>query len=124
MYGKKLTLLFISLSLLFVGCKKSSELDPLSNVIFSKDGLIRVECADCSLNYSVLNHNFDVPVKNSTDIKFSYVSDFELKTSISANKKQNIRLVVFDAYGRIISNELTAVDQGVSKIDKFNIKIN
>lgn len=124
MNGNKITLLFLFVSLLFVGCKKSSELDPLSNVIFSKDGMIRVECADCSLNYSVLNDNYAVSVKNSTDVKFTYVSDFELKTTISSNKKQNIRLAVFDSYGRIVSNELASFGQGDYKIDKFNIKIN
>lgn len=123
MNGTRITFLIFCLSLLFVGCKKSSELDPLSNVVFSKNGVIRIECADCSLNYSVLKDTYAVAVKNSTDIKFTYVSDFELTTTISSNKKQNIRLAVFDAYGRMISNELTAYDQGDFKIDKFTIKI-
>lgn len=124
MNGTRITYLIFCLSLLFVGCKKSSELDPLANVVFSKNGMIRVECADCSLNYSVLKDNYAVAVKSSTDIKFTYVSDFELKTTISSNKKQNIRLAVFDAYGRMISNELTSYDQGDFKIGTFNIKIN
>ena len=123
MNGTKITFLIFYLSIFFVGCKKSSELDPLSNVVFSKNGMIRVECADCSLNYSVLKDSYAVAVKNSTDIKFTYVSDFELKTTISSNKKQNIRLAVFDAYGRMISNELTSYDQGDFKIGTFNIKI-
>lgn len=123
MNGTRITFLIFCFSIFFVGCKKSSELDPLSNVVFSKNGMIRVECADCSLNYSVLKDSYAVAVKNSTDIKFTYVSDFELKTTISSNKKQNIRLAVFDAYGRMISNELTSYDQGDFKIGTFNIKI-
>lgn len=124
MNAHRITLLLFCLSLLFVSCKKSSDLDPLSNVVFSKNGMIRVECADCSLNYSVLKDTYAVDVKNSEDIKFTYVSDFELKTTINSNKKQNIRLAVFDSYGRMVSNELTSYDKGAFKIDTFNIKIN
>jgi len=120
----RITILIFCLSLIFVGCKKSTELDPLSNVVFSKNGMIRVECADCALNYTVLKDNYAVTVKNSEDIKFTYVSDFELKTTIVSNKKQNIRLAVFDSYGRMLSNELTSYDTGTYKVDTFNIKIN
>jgi len=96
----------------------------LSNVVFPKNGVIRVECTDCALTYTILKDNFAVDVKNSEDVKFSYVSDFELKTSINSKKKQNIRLAVFDSYGRMVSNELSSIEQGVSKIDSFNIKVN
>ncbi|PIG97317.1 hypothetical protein CS542_07275 [Pedobacter sp. IW39] len=36
--------------------------------------VIRVECADCMLNYPLLMINM-VGIKNSEDVKFSYVSD-------------------------------------------------
>lgn len=124
MHIRKITFLLFCLSLLFVSCKKSSDMDPISNVVFSKNGVIRVECVDCALSYTVLKDNFAVNVKNSEDVKFSYVSDFELKTVINSKKKQNIRLAVFDAYGRIISNQLTSVDPGDQKVDTFSIKIN
>lgn len=121
---RKITFLLFSLSLLFVSCKKSSDMDPLSNVVFSKNGVIRVECVDCALSYTVLKDNYAVAVKNSEEVKFSYVSDFELKTTINATKKQAIRLAVFDAYGRIVSNQLTTVDPGDQKSDTFSIRIN
>jgi hypothetical protein len=121
---RKITFLLFSLSLLFVSCKKSSDMDPLSNVVFSKNGVIRVECVDCALSYTVLKDNYAVTVKNSEEIKFSYVSDFELKTTINTTKKQAIRLAVFDAYGRIVSNQLTTVDPGEQQTDTFSIKIN
>ncbi|MBB6501904.1 hypothetical protein [Pedobacter cryoconitis] len=117
-------LLFVfCLSLLFTGCKKDSALDPLSNVLFSKAGVIRVECADCVLNYTVLKDNYAVDIINNEDVKFSYISDFELKTTINAQKQQTIRLVVFDAYGRLISNELSTLDPGEVKTDSFKIQI-
>jgi len=124
MNTRRITFLIFCLAVLFASCKKDSGLDPLSNVVFPKNGVIRVECADCALTYTILKDNFAVDVKNSEDVKFSYVSDFELKTSINSKKKQNIRLAVFDSYGRMVSNELSSIEQGVSKIDSFNIKVN
>jgi len=124
MNTNRITFLIFCFSLLFVSCKKDSGMDPLSNVVFSKNGVIRVECADCALNYSVQKDSYDVNVTESEDIKFTYVSDVKLTTTINSKKKQNIRLAVFDAYGRIVSNELTSFDQGDSKIATFNIKIN
>jgi len=124
MNTRRITFLIFCIALLFASCKKDSGLDPLSNVVFPKNGVIRVECADCALTYTILKDNFAVDVKNSEDVKFSYVSDFQLKTSINSKKKQNIRLAVFDSYGRMVSNELSSIEQGVSKIDSFNIKVN
>ncbi|RAJ37140.1 hypothetical protein [Pedobacter cryoconitis] len=123
MNGLKVIAAFFCLSLAFTSCKKDSGLDPLSNVLFAKDGVIRVECADCTLNYTVINDKYAVGIKNSEDVKFSYVSDFELKTTIQSPKKQLIRLIVMDSYGRTVSNELTAIDAGEPKTDSFKIKI-
>jgi len=119
----RITTVIFCLALLFTGCKKDSGLDPLSNVLFSKDGIIRVECADCKLNYTVLHDNYAVDIMNSEDIKFSYISDFELKTTINSKKQQTIRLLVIDSYGRTISNQLTSINPGAPKTDSFKIKI-
>ncbi|KIO75021.1 hypothetical protein TH53_23170 [Pedobacter lusitanus] len=119
----RITTIIFCLCLLFTGCKKDSGLDPLSNVLFAKDGVIRVECTDCMLNYTILRDNYVVDVKNSGDFKFSYVSDFELKTTINSTKQQTIRLIVIDSYGRTVSNQLTNLDPGAPKTDSFQIKI-
>lgn len=123
MKTKHLPYLLLCICLLFASCKKQTALDPLSNVVFSKNGVIRIECADCKLEYTVLDNNFAIDVKNSKDVQFSYVSDFELKTNINSNANQNIRLAVFDSYGRIISNELASFKPGEFKTDTFKIKI-
>lgn len=98
-------------------------MDPLSNVIFSKDGVIRIECSECQFNYTVLNNSQSFNVTDNQDIKFSYVSDVDLKTTINAKKEQKVRLIVFDAYGRMISNELSALESGAYKINNFKITI-
>lgn len=123
MNGKSILFSTLCLALLFTSCKKETGLDPLSNVVFSKDGVIRVECADCKLEYTVLDNNYAVNVKNSEDVKFTYVSDFELRTNINSNTKQDIRLAVIDSYGRIVSNQLTSFNPGELKTSTFKIKL-
>ena len=120
---KKIPFLIICLSIVSVSCKKEANIDPLTNVVFPMSGQIRVECADCTLTYSILSKNYTVNVISSKDISFSYVSDFKLTTSISTKTKQNIRLAVFDSYGRQISNELDVYTAGEYKTDSFNIKL-
>lgn len=124
MNTKRITFLIFCMALLLASCKKDAGLDPLSNVIFPKNGVIRVECTECLLNYTVLKDNYSVDIKNSEDITFSYLSDFELKTIINSNKKQNIRLAVFDSYGRMVSNHLTSFNEGDNKAETFKINFN
>lgn len=119
----KTPFLIICISLITAGCKKDADIDPLTNVVFAKSGIIRVECSSCSVTYSVLDDNYTINVINSKDIVFDYVSDFKLKTSITASTKQNIRLAVFDSYGRQISNELNTYDPGQDQMDTFSIEI-
>jgi hypothetical protein len=124
MTTKKISCLLISLLLLCSNCKKGNDtLDPLSYVIVPKQGIIRVECAECTFNYTVLDHTYAIQVKNSQDIPYSYISNFELKTAISAVRKQVVRLTILDAYGRIISNELNGINAGDQQTDSFKIKI-
>jgi len=120
---KKIPFLVICLSIVSVSCKKDAHIDPLTNVVLAKSGQIRVECADCTLTYSILSESYTVNVISSKDISFSYVSDFKLTTSISTKTKQNIRLAVFDSYGRQLSNELDVYTAGEYKTDSFNIKL-
>lgn len=110
-------------SIAIMGCKKESGLDPLSSVVFSKNGIIRVECADCHFNYTVLKDSQSFDITDNQDIKFSYFSDIDLRTTINTKEQQVVRLVVFDAYGRIISNELSALEKGAYKINNFKISI-
>lgn len=120
---QKNTFLLFTLVFLFSNCKKDPEIDPLGYVILPKQGIIRIECAACSLNYIILNTDYTIEVKNSQDISFSYISNFELKTTINSPKKQSVRLTIFDAYGRIISNELNRLDAGDRQTDSFKIKL-
>lgn len=118
----KITTLLILLILSFTSCKKESLTNDLSNVVLNNKGILRVECSDCQINYSVQNKEYNVSVKDgSQDIAFFYVSDFDLKTQLKSLEKQGIRLMVIDSYGRVVSNELSSCAQGEVREGSFRI---
>jgi len=123
MKNRNIIYLLFCIPFLFTSCKKDSEIDPLSNVILQKNGVIRVECNECTLNYTILNDNYTVKVKNNEDVQFNYVSDFELKINITSSQTQNIRLAIFDAYGRTVSNQLSSITAESNKAGSFKISI-
>lgn len=118
----KISTLLILLILSFSSCKKESLTDDLSNVVFSNKGILRVECNDCQISYSVQDKDFNVSVKDgSEDIPFFYVTDFNLKTQLKSLEDQGIRLMIIDSYGRVVSNELSSCLQGEIRKGSFRI---
>ncbi|ACU04159.1 MULTISPECIES: hypothetical protein [Pedobacter] len=117
------TTLLILLILSFCSCKKESLTDDLSNVVLSNKGILRVECKDCQVSYSVQNKDYNVNIKDgSEDIPFFYVTDFNLKTQVKSLEAQGIRLMVIDSYGRVVSNELNSCKEGEVREGSFTVK--
>lgn len=117
-------LLLLLAVLSFSSCKKDGQLDNLSNVILKREGLLRVECNKCEINYQVYNKEYKVGIDSgSNDISFFYSGDFDLKTQLVSKENQKIRLVVIDAFGRVISNELNSWAQGEVRAKTFVINI-
>lgn len=118
----KISTLLILLILSFSSCKKESLTNDLSNVVLNNKGILRVECNDCLISYSVQNKDFNVSVRDgSEDIPFFYVTDFNLKTQLKSMENQGIRLMVIDSYGRVVSNELSSCLQGEVREGSFRI---
>nr|WP_121273070.1 hypothetical protein [Pedobacter schmidteae] len=118
----KISTLLILLIFSFSSCKKESLTNDLSNVVLNNKGILRVECNDCQISYSVQNKEYNVSVKDgSEDIPFFYVTDFNLKTQLKSLENQGIRLVVIDSYGRVVSNELSSCLQGEVRVGSFRI---
>lgn len=116
------TTLLILLILSFCSCKKESLTSDLSDVVLNNKGILRVECSDCQISYSVQNKDYNVNVKDgSEDIPFFYASDFNLKTQLKSLEAQGIRLMVIDSYGRVISNELSSCAKGEVREGSFRI---
>lgn len=105
-------------------CKKDTSLDNLSNVILKREGLLRVECNDCEINYQVNSKAYNVEIdKGSNDIAFFYSGDFDLKTEVVSKANQKIRLLVVDSFGRVISNELNTWSAGEVRKQTFMINV-
>lgn len=116
------TTLLILLILSFCSCKKESLTSDLSDVVLNNKGILRVECSDCQISYSVQNKDYNVNVKDgSEDIAFFYASDFNLKTQLKSLEAQGIRLMVIDSYGRVVSNELNSCAKGEVREGSFRI---
>lgn len=94
----------------------------MSDVVLNNKGILRVECSDCQISYSVQNKDYNVNVKDgSEDIAFFYASDFNLKTQLKSLEAQGIRLMVIDSYGRVVSNELNSCAKGEVREGSFRI---
>lgn len=118
----KISTLLILLILSFSSCKKESLTNDLSNVVLNNKGILRVECSDCQISYSVQNKDYNVSIKDgSEDIPFFYVTDFNLKTQLKSLENQGIRLMIIDSYGRVVSNELSSCARGEVREGSFRI---
>ena len=118
----KISTLLILLILSFTSCKKESLTDDLSGVVLNNKGILRVECSDCQINYSVQDKAYNVSIKDgSEDIPFFYVTDFNLKTQVKSLEDQGIRLMIIDSFGRVVSNELNSCQQGEVREGSFRI---
>jgi hypothetical protein len=122
---KKKYLLLFTLLLCLFSCKKDGLNDPLSGVVFNKEGVLRVECNQCTINYTIYDQKFNANIDSgSKDLSFSYLDDVQLKTQLLSKEDQKVRIVIIDASGRIISNELKDLNQGQVQENTFNIKGN
>lgn len=116
-------LLLVVLTSLY-SCKKDASFDNLSNVILKREGLLRVECENCEINYEVNSKAYNVGIdKGSNDIPFFYSGDFDLKTEVLSKEEQKIRLLVIDSFGRIVCNELNDLKAGEVSKKTFVINI-
>jgi len=116
--------LFLFILVFLSSCKKDTSLDNLSNVILKREGLLRVECNDCEVNYQVNSKAYNVEIdKGSNDIAFFYSGDFDLKTEVVSKANQKIRLLVMDSFGRVISNELNTWSAGEVRKQTFIINV-
>ncbi|HWW37651.1 hypothetical protein [Pedobacter sp.] len=122
---RKNYLLLFTLVFCLFSCKKNGLNDPLSEVVFNKEGVLRVECNQCVINYTIYDQKYQANIDSgSKDLSFSYLDDAQLKTQLLSKEDQKVRMVIIDASGRIISNELKDLNQGQIQENTFNIKGN
>lgn len=86
-------------------------------------GILRVECRDCALNYTVNGKDFSITVKNGNEDRFIYpASNTYIKTQLRSNADQLIRVVVIDPNGNIISNVLDSFKKDSSDKNEYLMK--
>lgn len=106
------------------GCKKNSDLNSLDQVVLKREGLLRVECNNCEVNYRVNNRDYRVGIdQGSNDMPFYYSGEVNLITEVVSKESQNIRLLVMDSFGRVVANELNEWSAGESRKKTFLINI-
>lgn len=87
-------------------------------MVINREGILRVECTNCEVNYHVNNKDFSISINESNDIPFYYAADFNLKTEVVSKEDQNIRVLVIDSFGRVVSNDLSSkLKDEVSKME-------
>jgi hypothetical protein len=110
--------LFAFVLITLSSCKKDSTFSN-PEIVVSKEGILRIECENCDVKFHTSVKEFNGSILNgSKDIPFYYTSDFKLKTEVVSKENQNIRVLVIDSFGRVVSNELSSKVKGeVSKME-------
>jgi hypothetical protein len=117
--------LLLSCNLLLFSCKKGSPVDDMTDVIVINEGLLRVECGECEIKYTINKKEFKETIKDgNVDLSFSYQRGYNLQTQIISKKEQSIRLLVLNAQGHVISNELTPCSSGEIRNSSFDLDKN
>jgi hypothetical protein len=85
-------------------------------------GILRIECADCSLLYSIDNIDSSIYIKNGNQDRFIFPKNNSyLHTKIVSNKEQMIRVLVINPNGEVISNVLDSFNNMEHCNQKFLI---
>lgn len=86
-------------------------------------GILRVECRDCQLTYTVNGKNFSIQVKNGNEDRFIYpASGTCVETQLRSNADQPVRVVAIDPNGNIVSNLLDTFKKGASAKNEYLMK--
>lgn len=96
----------------------------INEAISINEGLLRVECSKCDIKYVINKKEFNETVKNgNADFSFNYEVGYDLSTQIISKKDQNIRMIILNSNGDIISNELLSYSKGEVRNGNFNLSI-
>jgi len=79
-------------------------------------GILRVECADCKLIYTVNHKNFTVNIKDGNEDRFIFPRPSSyVKTVLYSNENQMIRILAINPNGKIVSNVLDSFKKDENK---------
>ena len=83
-------------------------------------GIIRVECADCKLTYTVNHKNFTVNIKDGNEDRFIFPRPSSyVKAVLHSHENQMIRILAINPNGKIVSNVLDSFKRDEQKTAAF-----
>lgn len=86
-------------------------------------GILRIECNDCQMIYTVNRKRFTVNVREGNEDRFIYPKiNTSVNTLIKSNENQMIRVLAINANGKVVSNVLDTFIRDQEKLITYNMK--
>ena len=86
-------------------------------------GILRIECNDCQMIYTVNHKKFTVDIREGNEDRFIYPkNNSSLNTLIKSNDNQMIRVLAINANGKVVSNVLDTFIRDQQKSVTYNMK--
>jgi hypothetical protein len=86
-------------------------------------GILRVECKDCQVIYTVNKKKFVIDIKEGNEDRFIYPKQNSyLKTVLKSHDNQMIRVLAINPNGKVISNVLDTFSKGQESKNQFAMK--
>ena len=86
-------------------------------------GILRVECKDCQMIYTVNTKKFVVDIKEGNEDRFIYPKQNSyLKTVLKSHDNQMIRVLAINPNGKVISNVLDTFHKNQESKNEFAMK--
>lgn len=83
-------------------------------------GILRVECSDCQLVYTVNHEEFTMDVKDGNEDRFIYPKpNTYVKTLLKSHTDQMIRVLAINPNGKIVSNVLDTFSREQQAKNKY-----
>jgi hypothetical protein len=136
MNTNKLSFLLYSLALLFMCSCVRKPKKPLlhakeklenKDYLYLRDGkpfgILRVECNDCQMIYTVNKKEFVVDIKEGNEDRFIYPKpNSYIKTHLKSHDNQMIRVLAINPNGKIVSNVLDTFVRDQQSKNEYSMK--
>lgn len=86
-------------------------------------GILRLECKDCALTYTINQKEYNIDVRDGNEDRFIYPKkNTYVKTILRSRANQMIRVIAFNPNGQIVANKLDSFKIGDSVKTEYLMK--
>lgn len=83
-------------------------------------GILRVECNDCQMTYTVNQQSFTIDIRQGNEDRFIYPKkNSYVKTLLKSHDNQMIRVLAINPNGKIVSNVLDTFQRDQQSANKY-----